>query len=330
MPTPVSQKVTMQNAAAATGNGTALIVADRASVTLQITGTFVGTITIEGTVDDTNWVALACMNLNTRAVATTATAPAILNTLAAGLSQIRARVSAFTSGTITVTGIATSAAVIVMPLTTDLEIGGVAPQLDDTDKLAVSLYGKGSAAGDTAVATTSAGAQIVAAGASTNLDGDGQAQTVIGLRSDQGTEHFVGIANYLYNGSSGWNRQRNNVEATLLASAARTADTQSPDQTNYNHLGLVLFVNVTSITDTPSLTPQLYAKDPVSGSYRMIWQAAAAITATAIKAYLFHPGGAAGSYDEAVNIAIPRTWLVKIVHADTDSATYSVGAAMLP
>lgn len=43
-----------------------------------------------------------------------------------------------------------------------LDIAGTAPQLDDTDKLAVSLYGSGSAAGDTAVDVDSNGNIIVA------------------------------------------------------------------------------------------------------------------------------------------------------------------------
>ena len=207
-------------------------------------------------------------------------------------------------------------------------IGSV--QLDDTDKLAVSLYGKGSAAGDTAVATTSAGAQIVAAGASTNLDGDGQAQTVIGLRSDQGTEHFVGIANYLYNGSSGWNRQRNNVEATLLASAARTATANSADQTGYNGRRLLIYIDVTSVTDTPSVTPSLQVKDSVGGGYFTVWTAATALTATGDTVYYFADGASGGSFTEILPFGLPaRTWRVAMTHADSDSITYSVSCVVL-
>jgi hypothetical protein len=39
----------------------------------------------------------------------------------------------------------------------ELEIGSVAPQMDDTDKMAVSLYGKDSAAGDKEVNVSAAG-----------------------------------------------------------------------------------------------------------------------------------------------------------------------------
>ena len=60
-----------------------------------------------------------------------------------------------------------------------------------------------------------------------------------------------------------------------------------------------------------------------------MWTAAAAITATGQYAYLFVPGGAAGSYTEAVNLALGRTWRLGVTHGDTDSITYSVSAVQL-
>lgn len=92
---------TLQDAAAATGNGTAMDVGGLSTVGVQVTGTFVGTITWEGTIDETNWVAVRALNLNTGAVATTATAAGLVQIPVAGLSQLRARVSAYTSGSIT-------------------------------------------------------------------------------------------------------------------------------------------------------------------------------------------------------------------------------------
>lgn len=96
----------LQAAADATGNGTALDVAGFSQVVLQVSGTFSGTITWEATVDGTNWIAVALADLNstTRARATTATAVGLylLDTIA-GLQKVRARVSAYTSGNITVT-----------------------------------------------------------------------------------------------------------------------------------------------------------------------------------------------------------------------------------
>ncbi len=57
------------------------------------------------------------------------------------------------------------------------------------------------------------------------------------------TAPAVGAAGLLYNGST-YDRERGNVEGTLLASAARTTTTATATQTNYNHRGVVLFLYV--------------------------------------------------------------------------------------
>ncbi len=100
----------MQNAAVATGNGTPLYTADAESgtyavVALQVTGTFVGTVTFECTIDGANWVPLEMKSIGASVtVATSATAPGIWVATVLGLSQVRARVSAYTSGSVTVQG----------------------------------------------------------------------------------------------------------------------------------------------------------------------------------------------------------------------------------
>src|SRR5262249_18335382 len=48
-----------------------------------------------------------------------------------------------------------------------------------------------------------------------------------------------------FNGST-WDRQRGNVETTLLASASRTATVSSADQTNYNGRGVQVDIDITS------------------------------------------------------------------------------------
>ena len=100
---------TMQSAAAATGNGTSLVVEGQAVAGFQVTGTFVGTVTFETSIDETNWVALECKSQADGSVATTATAPGIYVGDVAGRKLARARVSAWVSGTITVVGLAVEA-----------------------------------------------------------------------------------------------------------------------------------------------------------------------------------------------------------------------------
>lgn len=100
----------MQSAATATGNGTAIDCTDASSgaataLTMQITGITTATITFEATVDGSNWVAVQTTDLNAGTSATTATANGIYRLTVLGLLQVRPRISAYTSGTITVIGI---------------------------------------------------------------------------------------------------------------------------------------------------------------------------------------------------------------------------------
>ena len=72
-------------------------------VGVQITGTFVGTVTFEATVDGTTWVATAMYAAATpTTIVTTATAAGLWRGTVAPFSQFRVRCSAYTSGTIVV------------------------------------------------------------------------------------------------------------------------------------------------------------------------------------------------------------------------------------
>lgn len=105
------KRVVMQSAAVATGNGTSISCTEiesgaLTSLTAQVTGITTATITWEATIDGTNWVAVQFTNLNDGTAATTATANGLYRATVLGLVSVRARISAWTSGTITVTGIA--------------------------------------------------------------------------------------------------------------------------------------------------------------------------------------------------------------------------------
>jgi len=106
------QKV-LQSAATGTGNGTAVNCTDLSKgafkiITLQVAGISGDTITWEATIDGTNWAAFSVTNLGTAAAATTATANGIYSADVTGIVQFRARISTYSAGTITVTGILTS------------------------------------------------------------------------------------------------------------------------------------------------------------------------------------------------------------------------------
>lgn len=102
---------TMQNAAVANGNGVSLAVTGQAVALLNVVsspamsgGT---TINFEASVDDTTWVSIGAHTIGVNgSMASTATADGDYRIATAGYKSIRARISAYSAGTITVKGYA--------------------------------------------------------------------------------------------------------------------------------------------------------------------------------------------------------------------------------
>ena len=94
---------TMQNAVGANGNGTNLDVDEYATATLEVRGTFGATINFEQSADDTNWYPiLATKHDGTTGSTTTTTGLYEVKTSA--IKSVRARVSGYASGSVTVVG----------------------------------------------------------------------------------------------------------------------------------------------------------------------------------------------------------------------------------
>jgi hypothetical protein len=116
---------------------------------------------------------------------------------------------------------------------------------------------------------------------------------------------------------------------TLLASAARTATTNSGDQPNIRgHRGVEVVINVSAAADTPSVVFTIQGRDPVSGEYYTIL-ASAAVTGTGVTILRAFPGATAAN-NTVANFLLPAVWRVLATHADTDSITYSVSGTLLP
>lgn len=99
---------TMQNAATANGNGTNLSAAGYGTAIVSITAS-VGmsggtTINFEASTDNTTFVAVQAINVGTNTIATTTTATGDWHVNIAGYSFLRARISAYSAGTITIKG----------------------------------------------------------------------------------------------------------------------------------------------------------------------------------------------------------------------------------
>ncbi|KKM96117.1 hypothetical protein LCGC14_1181370 [marine sediment metagenome] len=118
-----------------------------------------------------------------------------------------------------------------------------------------------------------------------------------------------------------------NEYVELLASLARTANVNTPDQTNFGHKGLHLIIDVTAINLTPSVVPTIQGKDPLSGKYYDLL-VGVAIIATGTTILKIYPGIVAAANVAASDI-LPLIWRLQLVHADADSITYSVAAALV-
>jgi hypothetical protein len=108
---PASTFARLHNASVAVGNGAELKVEGFESASFQISGTFVATLTFEGSVDWTTLFAVPAYPSDGGAAATTATAPGLWRVNCASFSEVRARISAYTSGSVTVDAMAAQGSV---------------------------------------------------------------------------------------------------------------------------------------------------------------------------------------------------------------------------
>lgn len=130
----------------------------------------------------------------------------------------------------------------------------------------------------------------------------------------------------LYNGAS-QDRQRGNLDnISVVASASYTTTQTQVDQTNYNHRGIVVVLNMT-IVGTGSVTLEIDGKDPVSNTYYPILTGAAVIT-NSQNVYTIYPGNTVTA-NVSASTALPRTWRVKVTANNANAATYSVGCMLI-
>lgn len=121
------------------------------------------------------------------------------------------------------------------------------------------------------------------------------------------------------------------IEKILLASAARTAYTSTPIQTNINAKGVLVVLNITVASGTGGL--KLLFNGQVNGLNVNIAGPASpstAIVATGRYGFIIYPGiGAAPSSSPNNVIAtfstvIPAKWFIDISHGDATSYTYDI------
>jgi hypothetical protein len=183
----------LQSAAEANGNGTAVDVRGMVSVAFQVTGTFVATVSFEGSVDGTNYVSLQTANVANGTVGTSTTATGVFVAACAGFYYVRAPVSGRSSGAITVIAralpvgaglsladidVSGTETVTVSSITAGEthigEVGGATVVVEVTPTVSTSAYAAGDLIGTkltfTDAARVAGGSGVVLSAALTDLD----------------------------------------------------------------------------------------------------------------------------------------------------------------
>ncbi len=147
------------------------------------------------------------------------------------------------------------------------------------------------------------------------------------LPTDQaGVARPMGIAVLGYNSStSTWERTRNNIDVTALASASRTT-TQTVAVTNYNGRAVHVVLN-TTVIGTGNITLSIEGVDAVSGATYVILTGAAVSTNTT-NVYKVGPGLTAAA-NSVANDYLPRVFNIKVTANNANAATYSVGYSLM-
>ena len=150
-------------------------------------------------------------------------------------------------------------------------------------------------------------------------------------RMSDSSNHLPAVFSHRYNGTT-WDRERNNngvTNGTILASAERTASTTSADQVNYDWRGARLYLNVSTMSGTPTLDVAVQTKDPVSGTYfNLSGGTLPQIGTTGTDELTIYPG-IAETGGETVSDVLPRTWRINTTQGAGGSITYSIGASYI-
>lgn len=136
---------------------------------------------------------------------------------------------------------------------------------------------------------------------------------------------IVGGAGMLYNATT-LDLWRNNHPITVLSSAVRAASNNAAQQTCYNARGMIVFVSITAVPGTDTVTFGWTAKGPVTGTYDTnIGAASGALATNGVRSYLFYPGAVTNNaYTTVYNGPVPRDWRIEVTHSAASNFTYSV------
>jgi len=143
---------------------------------------------------------------------------------------------------------------------------------------------------------------------------------------------IVSAMKMLYN-EKNWDRERGNIEVTILPTGTRTGTTNSSDFVNYNHRGIMCLLNISarSVGASPLIKFIIQGKDPITGSYFALLSNQFDPT-IGVKLFVLYPGitDSQGLLAGKNDIPLPRTFRVRVEFVqDVINLTYSVGGMLI-
>lgn len=140
-----------------------------------------------------------------------------------------------------------------------------------------------------------------------------------------------GAVPFLYNGAT-YDRERGVERVVTLASAARTVTTAGTTQTNYNHRGIFVTLDITVASGTGGLSLVLYGVDGSQTS--QLWSPGSPKTTVGRWSFMFYPGLATAPNGTGIvavaNGVLGRRFLLQVVVGDASSYTYELVYSLIP
>lgn len=151
------------------------------------------------------------------------------------------------------------------------------------------------------------------------------------IRTD--TSGNVLVADTAYNETS-QDKWRNNTQATIFASAARTAAATSGTLTNYNARGAMFHIRVTAKAGATTLGFNIFPINLVANSALNSYATITGIAAAAGADYywLVYPGALNADItagNAVKGLALPRQYVFQAAPSDANSITYSVDVSYI-
>lgn len=178
-------------------------------------------------------------------------------------------------------------------------------------------------------ATVAFGALETAPGASDGPVGD-NANQPSQLRNGTAFPRPIVTPTYLWDGSA-WNRQRANEQQSVQpAGTVKTTTYNTADIDLYNARGFAVFIDVSAIAGSPTMTVQAQSKDPVSGNYVNIPGAVtAAIVGISTSLLTVYPGVTVVANQQISAPVNRKIRFAVTIGGTTPSFTFSIGLVAL-